>query len=60
MKVPDLKNGAPELTKRTKKPFVFSVSFVYYDAPFLRSGTFVTSKRCSLSARTLSLSEQWR
>ena len=38
--------------------FLFSVSFVYSDASFLRSGTFVTSKRCSLSARAPSLKKQ--
>jgi hypothetical protein len=42
--VPDLKNGATELTEKTeKKIFVFFVYFVAFVAPFLKSGTFVPS-----------------
>jgi hypothetical protein len=41
--VPDLKNGATELAKRTEKIvfFVLSVAFV---APFLKSGSFSISR----------------
>ena len=43
--VPDLKNGATETTKETERKiyFVFFVTSVVSVAPFLRSGTFVTS-----------------
>jgi len=40
-KVPDLKNGATKKTEETEKTFF--VLYVCSAAPFLRSGTFVTS-----------------
>ena len=51
---PDLKNGAPELTKKTEKTtnFFFDSS-VFSVSPFLRSGTSIHLRRLEAEARPM-------